>query len=356
VVKRKGRVAVALSGGVDSSCAATMLKEAGWDVIGVHLLLPLPPKERAEKVKLVMSVADKISVPIHILDTRYLFQRNVIDYFVDAYCRGHTPNPCVVCNHVIKFEQLIEFINQKKIDYVATGHYARLRKNEKSGDIELLKGKDRRKDQSYFLHRLKQPHLARTLFPLGEMAKSETYVKAHDYGLPQSRRHESQEVCFIPGNDYKEFVRRYVTGREMLCPGSIVDLDGTILGSHTGSYGYTIGQRHGLGIVSSQPLYVYQVRAETNEVVVAPRETLFSSMLTAQDFSWIGAVPHKKRLKIEARIRYRHAPARGTLIILSPDCVRFEFDEPQWAITPGQALVCYQEERVLGGGWIRKPQ
>lgn len=356
MVKRKRSVAVALSGGVDSSCAATMLKHDGWNVIGVHLLVPLPPKERAEKTRLVTSLSDKINVPIHILDTRDLFQRNVIDYFVSAYCRGLTPNPCVVCNHLIKFERVIEFINQKGIDYLATGHYARLRKNQKSGDIELVKGKDERKDQSYFLHRLNQQHLARTLFPVGEMAKSETYVKANDHGLPQLIRHESQEICFVPGNDYKAFLRSYVTGREVLSPGSIVDLEGTILGSHSGTYGYTIGQRHGLGIASSQPLYVYQIRTETNEVVVGPRETLFTTMLTAEDFSWLGTVPDKKRLKIEARIRYRHDPAPGMLTILSSDCVQFEFDEPQWAITPGQALVCYEGERVLGGGWIRKPR
>lgn len=349
----KKTIAVALSGGMDSAYAALALKEEGWDVIGVHLVLPLPSKERAKRAKLIDSVTKKLDIPSHFLDVKDLFHKSVIEYFVSAYSLGITPNPCVVCNSLIKLQQMITWIEQNKIDYLATGHYARVRKSSRGNQMELLKGKDKQKDQSYFLHRLNQYQLSRTIFPLGDMTKSELYLKAQERGLTDSVRHESQEICFIPDNDYRSFFTRQVS-EKILSSGNIVDCEGKVLGVHSGTYAYTIGQRHGLGIASREPLYVYQIRPETNEVAVGPRKTLFSKELTAHDFKWIGDLPAKRRLKVEGQIRYRHQPASGTLTALAPDLVHFEFDQPQWAITPGQAFVCYKGEKVLGGGWIRR--
>ena len=353
MIRRKKTIAVALSGGMDSSYAATILKDEGWDIIGIHLLFPIPSKEKEKKVRITKLLTDRLNIPLYFLDVKDLFQKKVINYFINSYYLGLTPNPCVVCNYLVKFEQIIKWIDNKGIDYLATGHYARLRKALNGRYIELLKGKDEQKDQSYFLHRLNQSHLSRTIFPLGDITKAEIYLLAKEKGISQPIHPESQEICFIPDNNYRSFFKRQVN-KKILSSGNIIDLEGNVLGVHSGTYAYTIGQRHGLGIASREPLYVYQIRLDTNEVVVGPREALFTKTLTAEDFSWIIAQPSKKRIRVQAQIRYRHKAADGTLTIISPNLVKFEFDHPQWAITPGQALVCYDREKVLGGGWIRK--
>ena len=353
MIKREKTIAVALSGGMDSSYAAAMLKDQGCNIVGIHLLLPIPPKERAEKIRIIRLLSDRLNIPLYLLDVKDFFQEKVINYFISSYCLGLTPNPCVVCNYFVKFEQIIEWMDEKSIDYLATGHYARLRKGSNGRYLELFKGKDDQKDQSYFLHRLNQSHLSRTIFPLGDMTKTDIYLMGKEKGLLQSIQPESQEICFIPDNNYRSFFKRQVD-KKILSPGNIIDLDGNILGAHTGTYGYTIGQRHGLGIASREPLYVSQIRPETGEVVIGPREALFTKTLTAEDFNWIVAQPDEKRIRVQAQIRYRHKAANGTLTCISPSLVQFEFDQPQWAITPGQALVCYDGEKVLGGGWIRR--
>ena len=208
-------------------------------------------------------------------------------------------------------------------------------------------------NQTYFLHRVKKSHLSRSIFPLGDIRKTEIYASAKEKGLSQQAHKESQEICFIPGNDYRSSFKSHANNR-MYSPGNILDLEGNILGTHSGTYAYTIGQRHGLGIASPYPLYVHQIKPETNEIVVAKRENLFAGELTAKDFIWIREPQGQKKLKVQAQIRYRHKPAEGTLTILERSLVRFEFDYPQWAITPGQALVCYEGESVIGGGWISK--
>jgi len=255
---------------------------------------------------------------------------------------------------VVKFGQIIKWMDNKRIDYLATGHYARVTRSSNRRYIDLLKGKDRQKEQSYFLHRLNQSHLSRTIFPLGDLKKAEISLLAKERGLSASIHPESQEICFIPDNNYRSFLKSRVD-KSMLSYGDIIDLNGNVLGVHSGTYAYTIGQRHGLGIGAKEPLYVCQIRPETNTVVVGPREALFTSTITAEDFNWIGAMPEEKKIRVQAQIRYRHEPADGTLTIISPDIVHFEFDAPQWAITPGQAFVCYEGEKVLGGGWIKKP-
>ena len=351
--RRNKRVAVALSGGLDSASAALSLMDEGWKVEGIHLILPLPAREKARKAKAVKAIGERLRIPLHLLDVRDLFHKEVINYFVRAYCSGITPNPCVVCNHLIKFKQIGAWIHGNGIEYMATGHYARTRLSSNGTDVELLRGKDTNKDQSYFLHRLNQDHLSRLIFPVGYRKKDELYREAKNMELLDSICHESQEICFIPDNDYRSFLNRQV-GRSSLSSGTIIDLDGKILGIHSGTHAYTIGQRHGLGIASTEPLYVYEIRTETQEVVVGPRETLYSKTLYADDYTWIGARPSQKEIRAEAQIRYRHEPASGTLTVVSADTVYFEFDDPQWAITPGQALVCYDGEKVLGGGWIGK--
>jgi tRNA-specific 2-thiouridylase len=353
MIKRKKTVAIALSGGMDSFYAARVLKDEGWDVVGIHLLIPIPPQEGTKKIKALGLISTELGIPLFFLDVKKYFQERVIDYFITSYCLGITPNPCVVCNHLIKFEQIIAWIDERGIDYLATGHYARVGKNAHGGYLELLKGRDRQKDQAYFLHRLGQSHLSRTVFPLGDMTKVEVYHKSEGRGLLHSFHSESQEICFIPDNDYRAVVKRQIK-EEQLSSGDIIDLNGNVLGVHSGTFAYTIGQRHGIGVASGEPLYVCEIKPERNEIVVAPRERLFSTSLTAEEFHWIGHQPDKKEIRVQAQIRYRHEPADAVLTMFSKNVASCEFDEPQWAITPGQALVCYDGERVLGGGWIKK--
>jgi tRNA-specific 2-thiouridylase len=235
---------------------------------------------------------------------------------------------------------------------VATGHYARTIKRE-NGDAELWRGNDRAKDQSYFLHRLSQDYLRRSVFPLGEMLKEQVRKQADKNGLASHTVSESQEVCFLSGKDYRPFVEDS-KGPESGAGGRIVNEEGDVLGEHGGVHRYTVGQRHGLGIASPRPYYVKEVRPETNLVVVARKEGLYSRKLCANRFNWIAGRPHEKSIEVTAQVRYRHRAARGRLDVLSSEEVEFVFDEPQWAITPGQALACYDGHRVLGGGWITK--
>ena len=344
---------VALSGGVDSAVAAASLKMAGWEVCGLHFILPAPIARTKSRRGKVERLANHLEIPLYVLDLREIFKRQVIDPFVDAYLNGLTPNPCVLCNQVIKFEFLLDYAKQQKIDFIATGHYAKVRKTDENQHLELLRGKDIPKEQSYFLHRLNQCHLSRAILPLGERTKDDVRKQARALGMPVSTILESQEICFIPEKDYRTFVEKK-KGQGVNSPGNITDNDGQILGEHAGIFRYTIGQRQGLGIASSRPWYVKEIRPQTKEVVVARRDALYSTRVEAEEFNWIGEVPPTKFVEAQAQIRYRHRSALGRLEVISSDKVKFIFYEPQWAITPGQALVCYEGERVLGGGWVRK--
>ena len=321
-------------------------------MVGIHLILPITHQERERRKETVALLSEELDIPLFFLDVRDCFKEKVIDYFIDSYLKGITPNPCVVCNQVIKFERIIGWMDKGGIDCLATGHYARVSNDQGESRSVLLRGKDARKDQSYFLHRLNQAHLSRVVFPLGDITKKEVKIKARGRGLPDAFHSESQEICFIPDNDYRALLQGE-RGTEIPSSGNVVDLEGGVLGTHGGTHAYTIGQRHGLGIAFREPLYVCRIRPEINEIVVAPRQHLFSRSLIAKDFHWIGHKPDAKAIKVQAQMRYRHKPAEGTLTMLSASRVRCEFDEPQWAITPGQALVCYDGERVLGGGWIK---
>jgi tRNA-specific 2-thiouridylase len=343
---------VALSGGLDSSLAAALLKEDGFEVTGLHFLLPAPLSRGREKMLLVERIAEHLRIPLSFLDLRDVFDREVVTPFTDAYLDGLTPNPCVICNLVIKFDHLIDFADKGGIEYISTGHYARIGRPE-GGAAQLRRGIDGAKEQSYVLCRLRPSHLARTLFPLGDVTKKETRRLNNKMGLPSASQPESQEICFIPGNDYRLFVENR-KGRRILQKGPIVDRGGRIVGEHLGTYRFTIGQRHGLGIASPRPYYVMETRPATNEVLVGRKEDLFSGVVEAEDFNWLIDPVPTKTLRASAQIRYRHRAAPGRLEVLDRKRVRFEFDEPQWALTPGQALVLYDGDRVMGGGWITK--
>ena len=347
-------VVVALSGGVDSSVAAALLKEKGWRVEGVHFLLAAAPEKREERKRAVWKLGERLGIGISILDLEAEFEHYVQEPFVESYFKGLTPNPCVVCNHLIKFEHLMQYATALGFEYVATGHYARIR-NPPGSPSELWRGQDKAKEQSYFLHRLNQSHVGKTVFPLGNLTKRESRVLARERDLPSQEEPESQEICFVPGNDYRAFVesRREPSVRKR---GDIVNTQGEKVGEHQGVYRYTIGQRHGLGIASPRPYYIKAIDPSKGLVIVGRKEELFSSHVEAEAFHWIEERPPEDGRELLAQIRYRHKASAGQVQIDAADRVRFRFHDPQWAITPGQALVLYDGDKVLGGGWITRTE
>jgi tRNA-uridine 2-sulfurtransferase len=345
-------VLVALSGGGDSALAAALLKEQGWQVKGLHFLLPAPAIKRTERQNSVRRIEERLKISVSYIRLEEVFTKKVIEPFVDAYLKGLTPNPCVVCNQVIKFDHLLQQADKEGIDFVATGHYAVVRRPENS-PAELWRGVDQSKEQSYFLHRLEQRHLLRMVLPLGAMTKKDARQVAAKMKLPTVSEPESQEICFVPGNDYRLFLEKS-KGMGIAKRGKIVTKQGEKVGDHLGAYRFTVGQRHGLGIASPQPYYVMETWPEENEVVVGRKQDLYSTRVEAESFNWLDGNPRLGRMKVLAQIRYRHLPGAGWLDAITPEEVRFEFEEPQWGITPGQALVCYEGERVIGGGWIRR--
>jgi len=349
--KTIARVVVAMSGGVDSTLSAALLKEAGYEVTGLHFLLPATRKIIDSRLKQARNMADFLKIPLEVMDLEIVFKKLIIRPFIDSYMRGLTPNPCVLCNEVIKFDQLLQYADARDIEHVATGHYARV-SNDENDEKGLRRGVDRNKEQSYFLNRLRQMHLQRLILPLGGMTKDRVRKVAKERGLPNYSQPESQEICFIPNNDYRAFVESE-RGLEIQAKGDIVDRSGQVLGRHKGIYRYTIGQRHGLGIASERPYYVIGLNPAENRVIVGRKEELYRDQVEADNFNWIKGIPSPKEFKALAQIRYRHKAASGHLQVISDTQVRFQFDKPQSAITPGQALVCYDGDRVLGGGWIR---
>jgi tRNA-specific 2-thiouridylase len=347
-------VLVALSGGGDSALAAALLKEQGWLVKALHFLLPAPAVKKTERQNSVRRVEERLKIPVSYVRLEEVFSKKVIEPFAEAYLKGFTPNPCVLCNQVIKFDHLLRRADEEGIAFIATGHYAVIRRPENS-PAELWRGVDRSKEQSYFLHRLEQRHLLRMVLPLGEMTKREARQLAGKMKLPTVSEPESQEICFVPGNDYRLFLEKS-KGIGIAKRGKIVTKEGEKVGEHLGAYRFTIGQRHGLGIASLQPYYVMEIRPEENEVVVGRKRDLFSALVEAEAFNWLDGTAWIDKRKVLAQIRYKHIPGAGWLEGITSEEVRFEFEEPQWGITPGQALVCYEGERVLGGGWIRRSE
>ncbi|MBM4273846.1 MAG: tRNA 2-thiouridine(34) synthase MnmA [Deltaproteobacteria bacterium] len=343
---KQGKVIVALSGGVDSAVTAALLRSQGWEVMGVHLRLSPagPPGHLAE-------LARSLEIPLRELDLREEFASLVVNYFVDEYSRGRTPNPCVQCNAAIKFGLLRERLSELGADYLATGHYARLELAQE-GDWDLFRGADRNKDQSYFLTRLPREILPRLLFPLGGLTKPQVKARCRDLGLPLREGYqESAELCFIPQGSYREFLRerRGCFGS----PGELVDTQGRVLGKHRGVECYTVGQRRGLGTPSTEPYYVVEIRPETNRVVLGRRQELLSAGLVAGQVNWLTKPPDRE-MEAQAVIRYRHAGVQARIIPRGRSQVQVIFAAPQAAVAPGQAVAFYEGDRVLGGGWIEE--
>ncbi len=357
------RVLVAMSGGVDSSVAAALLREQGYDVVGVAMrLAPQPAGRSAARRSTCCShddfedarrVAERLDFPFYVVDLRADFARRVIGNFVAEYLAGRTPNPCVRCNLEIKFDRLWQRARAIGAEFVATGHYARVGRGE-DGYFGLARARDAAKDQSYFLFTLGQAELERTLFPLGAMTKSEVRDYARRLGLRNADKAESQEICFVPDGDYARFVER-ASGPAAARAGRVVDDSGRVLGAHRGVHHFTVGQRRGLGIAAGAPLYVRELKAASAEVVVARREALASRGLVAADVRLISpATAAGAPIPIEAKIRYRHPALPATLTMIAPDRAEVRFKGAGPAVSPGQACVFYRRDEVLGGGFIER--
>ncbi|MHB8105093.1 MAG: tRNA 2-thiouridine(34) synthase MnmA [Dehalococcoidales bacterium] len=342
------KIAAAMSGGVDSSVAAALLKQAGHEVIGVTMRLTNSRNSEAA-VEDARKVAAKLGIPHHAIDLRDVFNRVIIDEFCREYLLGNTPNPCILCNRYIKFGILREKVKELGADFLATGHYARIEKN-KNGKLLLKKGKDKRKDQSYFLCQLTAEQLEHTLFPVGNLTKVKVRQIAEEMALPTAARPESQEICFIPNDDYAGFLKDRAP--EQIKPGPIFDREGNLLGQHQGIIFYTIGQRKGLGIAAGNLLYVTDIDPASNAVIVGGKEQTYSSELVADNLNWLAIAAPEKPFKAKARVRYRHMEAAVIVSPLDKTHVHVKFIEPQMAITPGQSVVFYDGDTVIGGGRI----
>ena len=348
---------IAMSGGVDSAVAAKLMRDAGWDCVGctMHLYDNADAGVSRGKtccslddVEDARSVAWRLGIPHHVFSFQDEFRERVIQKFVDCYAHGATPNPCIDCNRYLKFDKLMERAALLGCDCVVTGHYARIA--EENGRYYLKRAIDRAKDQSYVLYMLTQAQLAHIRFPLGELTKAETRRIAEESGFVNARKPDSQDICFVPDGDYARVIELY-TGKQSE-PGDFVDQNGKVLGRHQGLIRYTIGQHRGLGLGWHEPLYVLRIDPERNRVVLGPQEALFSRELTAGDFNWTGGETPKEAFRCAAKARYRQIEQPAAAEPLPDGRVHVVFDEPQRAITPGQSVVLYDGDIVLGGGTI----
>ncbi len=368
------RVAMAMSGGVDSSTAAAILMEAGYDLVGFSMQLWDQTRNVSagntfnsgrccslEDLHDARAVAARLKIPYYVVNFQEEFERTVVRTFIDNYRNGLTPSPCVLCNSRMKFDHLMRMAADAKASHVATGHYARIFHDKESGRYLLLQARDRNKDQSYYLFELSQSQLAKAIFPLGDLEKEQVRRIARRYQLSVANKPESQEICFVPDGDYAAFVENhcdeimgFVKKSTRFPEGQIIDMHGRVLGVHPGIHRYTIGQRRGLGIAHSRPLYVLELRPERNQVIVGERSQLGKHICRIERPNWISIHRLTEPLRVRAKIRSRHAAATATLIPVDENEVEVLFDSPQPAITPGQACVFYDDEAVLGGGWIKR--
>jgi tRNA-uridine 2-sulfurtransferase len=364
------RVVLAMSGGVDSSASAYLLQQQGHEVIGLFMrsgateetscetggVLPIvsaPARKQgccsASDAADARRVADALDIPFHALNFRDAFGR-IKDYFADEYLAGRTPNPCVMCNNWLKFGRLWEFAQQVGADYVASGHYARVRPVADEGPFGLYRGRDASKDQSYVLFGVRRELLSHILYPVGDRTKSEIRDLARQAGIRTADKPDSQEICFIPDNDYGAFLERHRGSQDTA--GEFVDTAGSVLGEHRGYQHFTIGQRRGLGVTFGEPRFVVKIDAVSRRVVLGTREELARSELEADRLNWLADLPGAE-FRCTAQIRYQHAPAACTVRMREADRMSVTFDQPQAGVAPGQAVVLYEQDRVLGGGWIR---
>jgi tRNA-specific 2-thiouridylase len=367
------KIAVAMSGGVDSSAAAALLKQQGHDLVGFTMQLwnqrrglsvdengdPLPSRCCSlDDVYDARRVAEELGFPFYVLNLEKEFERDVVQPFVDSYLHGETPIPCVACNSRLKFASLDKLAASLGCEKVATGHYARVEFNAEANRYRLWRGRDPQKDQSYFLWELTQDQLSRALFPLGELSKNDARQTARDNQLAVAEKKESQEICFVPDGDYAGFIDRYLESEKQTTrlpgAGEIVTTAGDVIGEHAGIHRYTIGQRRGIGIAQARPLYVLNIDAGKNQVIVGGEDELLHDEFTAAGVNWISLDKPREPVRAEVRVRYRHTAAPATITPLPDDRVRVKFDEPQRAITPGQATVFYRGDEVVGGAWITK--
>ncbi|NLK08045.1 MAG: tRNA 2-thiouridine(34) synthase MnmA [Firmicutes bacterium] len=355
----KGTVVVAMSGGVDSSVAAALLKQSGYNVIGLTMEIWPVGMEDADggccsldAVEDARRVAAKLDIPYYVVNMRDTFSEEVIQPFTEAYLEGRTPNPCIMCNRNIKFGALWQKALELNADYVATGHYAIIEQDPATKRYILKQGRDQTKDQTYALYNMTQKQLAHTLFPLGEFEKDEIREKAHQLGLPVADKPDSQEICFVPNDDYRTFLQEQAP--ESHRPGDIVDMEGNRLGRHEGVAFYTIGQRRGLGISAPEPLYVVGLDVEKNQVIVGSQTAVFAQGLRAVDINWISIPELKEEMQVQAKIRYNTKPAPALLRTVEQGVLTI-FEVPQRAVTPGQSVVWYKGDAVVGGGIIVEP-